>query len=86
MKKEKLQAVALKYPEDADAPFIVAKSKGVLAEKLLKIAEDNKIPIVKNDFVSNVLTTQEIGSYIPQETWGIIAKIFTIIIDNNKKM
>lgn len=31
--KEVLSAVSLKYPGDAEAPFITAKSKGELAKK-----------------------------------------------------
>lgn len=83
MAKEKTNAsteiFALKYPEGADCPFISAKAKGQLAEKLLRIAEENDVPVVKDEFLSGILTFEEIGSAIPMETWEIVAKIFAHI-------
>lgn len=86
MKKVENSAVALKYPENADLPFISAKAKGKLAEKLIEIAEKNKIPVVKDEFVANILSVQEIGSAIPESTWEIVAKIFAAVVEANKKL
>lgn len=86
MKKNNVSAITLKYPESADLPFISAKAKGVLAEKLIKIANENKIPVVKNDIAANILSLQEIGSAIPEETWEIVAKIFAVVVESNKKL
>ena len=36
---KELKAVALKYPENAEAPFISAVGKGLAAEKILEIAQ-----------------------------------------------
>lgn len=80
------KAVALKYPSGADAPFIAAKAKGVLAERLIAIAEEQHIPVVENKIAADILTFEEIGACIPEETWEIIAKIFAFVVDNNKKM
>ena len=84
MKKENepLKAVALKYPCGSDAPFIAAKAKGVLAQKLVEIAEEQKIPVVEDKIAADILTAEEIG----EETWKIIAQIFAFVMDNNKKM
>ncbi|MBQ6028268.1 MAG: EscU/YscU/HrcU family type III secretion system export apparatus switch protein [Treponema sp.] len=83
MKNEK-KAVALKYPEGAAAPLLVASGKGRLAEKMLEIAEREKIPMVKNAELADFLTLQELGSVIPQETWEIVAKIFAFFVDLKK--
>lgn len=82
LKNEK-SAVALKYPENADAPFITAKSRGALAKKMLEIAKENAVPIIKNEIAAEILTAEEIGSSIPEETWEIIAKIFAFLIEKN---
>ena len=84
--QDKNIAVALKYPENADAPFITAKSRGALAKKMLEIAEKNKIPIVKNDIAAEILTAEEIGEAIPEETWEIIAKIFAFLMEKNENL
>lgn len=86
MKEVEHSAVALKYPEKADLPFISAKAKGKLAEKLIEIAEQNKIPVIKDEFAANILSVQEIGSAIPESTWEIVAKIFAAVVEANKKL
>ena len=71
--------VAIRYPSDAECPFISLKAKGQLAEKLLDIAAENEIPVVEDAFLSGILTAEEIGASIPIETWEIVAKIFAHI-------
>lgn len=83
MKNEK-KAVALKYPQGASAPLIAASAKGYLAEKMLEIAEREKIPLVKNGELTDFLTVQEIGSIVPPETWEAVAKIFAFVADLKK--
>ncbi len=73
------KAVALKYPSQASAPFIVAKGRGELAEKILKVANECKVPIEKNLQLVDILTIQEVGSCIPTETYEIVAKIFAFV-------
>lgn len=72
-------AVALKYPSGAYAPFIAAKQKGILAQKMIDIAVENNIPVVENELVNNILMMQEIGDFIPEETWEAVAGIFAFI-------
>lgn len=74
------KAVALKYPEGVPAPFVTAAARGALAEKLLEIAEENLIPVVKNDSMADVLSVQEIGSFVPEETWNVLAGIFAFVL------
>ena len=86
MKKDVLKAVALKYPEKANLPFVAAAAKGELAKKLLKIAEEQKIPVVKDITAANILSVQEVGSAIPENTWEIVAKIFAAVVECEKKL
>lgn len=83
--KEK-KAVVLKYPENASAPFITASAKGQLAEKIMQIAKECNVPVVENEIAANVLSLQEIGSAIPEETWGIVAEIFAVVVESQKKV
>ena len=73
-------AVALRYPEWADAPYISAKAKGSVAERLVRIAEENDVPVVENAEMANVLSLQNLGSFIPEETYAAIATIFAFIL------
>lgn len=74
------KAVALRYPEWADAPYIAAKAKGVLAERLVKVASENGVPVVQNPEMADVLSIHRFGESIPEETYAAIAAIFAFVI------
>ena len=81
---KELKAVALKYPENAEAPFISAVGKGLAAEIILEIAKEHSIPVVENEIAADVLSAQEIGSMIPENTWEIVAQIFSVVVKYGK--
>ena len=80
MEEEIFEAVALRYPEWADAPYISAKAKGSVAKRLVEIADENGIPIVENVEMANVLSLQNVGSFIPESTYSAIATIFAFVV------
>ena len=73
------KAVALKYTQELPAPFIVAKGKGELARKIKAIADTNGISIVEDQMLAEGLIELELGSFIPEEYYEIIAKIFVFV-------
>ena len=73
------KAAVLSYPKDSPAPFLTAKGKGFLAEKIIEIAKENSIPVVINIEATEIISLQEIGEFIPEETYEILAKIFAFI-------
>lgn len=74
------KAVALKYPKGADAPFITAIGQGAVAEKILEIANENEVAIIQNEPLTNFLSVQQIGSFVPESTFEVLAKIFAFVI------
>ena len=74
------KAVALKYTEDLPAPFIAARGKGSLASKLVRIAEDAGLPIQRDNDLSEILFQLEVGSFIPEELYEIIARLYTFVL------
>lgn len=79
------KAVALKYPEGAPSPFITASARGEAAERLAEIAKESGIAVVENANLADVLTLGEIGSYVPEETWGVLAGIFAFVLQAQAK-
>ena len=77
-------AVSLKYPENTDAPFISAKESGILAQRMVEIAQENSIPVIENNIAANVLSMRQIGECIPESTWEAIAEIFAFIKNTEK--
>lgn len=70
-------AVALKYnPEEEPAPIILTMGVGVLAEQIIKIGLENKIPIMRNvDLARELYTKGHISDYIPEDTYEAVAEI-----------
>lgn len=85
----KKTATALSYPEGSKAPFITAQGRDGTAEKMLEIAKQHNIPVFSEPLTSEILSLYELGDYIPEETYEIIAKIVSFIrrVENeeNKK-
>lgn len=73
------RAVAIQYNKKLPAPFITAKGRGFLADRLMKIAEKYSIPVVKDDLLSETLYIMEPGQYIPEEVFEIVAEILVFI-------
>jgi FlhB-like protein len=74
------KAVALKYPEGAEAPFVVANGKGLLAKRIIEEARQNDIRIEENTPLVEFLSEIQVGSLVPPETWEVLAQIFSVII------
>ena len=82
---EIFSAVALRYPEWADAPYISAKAKGSVAHRLVDIAKAHDVPIVEDESLANVLSIQSVGSLIPESTYSAIATIFAFVVNLEKR-
>lgn len=68
------QAIGLKYDEK-DAPKVVAKGFGDLAEEIIKAAKDNGVLVHEDPYLSELLTRLDLGQEIPQELYYVIAEL-----------
>lgn len=78
-KIKKLIAIALKYKRDLNAPKIVAKGQGTMAEQILKIAQENNIEIVQDEDLATILSILEVDEYIPFEAYAAVAGILQVL-------
>lgn len=75
-------AVALKYDDgdDSKAPMVVAKGQRKVAEKIIKIARENDIPIKESPPLARALfKTAVVGEEIPYEYYRAVAEILAEI-------
>ena len=74
-------AIALEYdPADHDAPRVIAKGAGYIAERIREIAGENGIPIVRKPDLAQVLfRTVEVGRTIPVELYKAVADILAYV-------
>ena len=79
--KQKVKtAVALAYdPNEDGAPRVIASGKGILAEKIIEQAKDNKIPVHQDDKLAQTLSKLEIGEMIPPELYEVVAEILIFV-------
>ncbi len=70
-------AIALKYnPPEEVAPIILTMGAGYMAEQIIKIGLENKIPIMRNvDLARELYSKGKISDYIPERTYEAVAEI-----------
>ncbi len=74
---KKNKAVALKYNSETDqAPVIIASGYGEVANKIINIAEQNGIPVYRDDSAASLMCMLDVGSTIPPELYEVIAAIY----------
>jgi flagellar biosynthesis protein FlhB len=70
-------AIALAYNREIDAaPYILAMGENLLAERIIKIAEQNDIPVVRNIKLAHKLWENgDVYEYVPEDTYEVVAEI-----------
>lgn len=87
MEEKKIRkATALSYSPGKDrAPKVIASGKGVIAEKILEKAAEEKIPVIENPELAGQLSEISIGSEIPGELYEVVAEILAFVSRVDKK-
>ncbi|MCC8109973.1 MAG: EscU/YscU/HrcU family type III secretion system export apparatus switch protein [Planctomycetes bacterium] len=79
-------AVALRYNEDKEAaPRVLARGAGNVAQKILDIAKEQKIPIREDPDLVEALAKLDIGSLIPTELYPAVAEVLAFVYRQNQK-
>ena len=74
-------AVALQYDRETDqAPRIVATGRGLIAEQILALAEDNDIVIEANPVLAEALSQVEVDDVIPVELYEAVAAVIGFVL------
>ncbi|AEA33595.1 EscU/YscU/HrcU family type III secretion system export apparatus switch protein [Hippea maritima] len=80
MDKDSKKAVALRYKNQEDnAPKVVAKGRGFLADKIEKTAKKHSIYIEKDPLLAESLYKVKLNEEIPEELYEAVAKILAYI-------
>jgi flagellar biosynthesis protein len=82
--KENKTAVALAYNPGDAAPKILATGKGELAQRIIDTANENKVPVHRDDKLAETLSKLQIGNTIPPELYDVIAEILVFVRDMDK--
>lgn len=78
--KKVKEVVALTYKQNLEnAPTVIAKGKGAIAENLIKIAQEHQIPIQEDPSLVALLGQLDINESIPEELYQAVAEVFAFI-------
>lgn len=77
---DKKTAVALRYDVDKDqAPLILATGRGQIADEIVRVAEENKVPLYEDSELSSVLSKLELDAEIPPELYVLVAEVLFFV-------
>lgn len=74
-------AVAIQYdPEEMEAPVVVAKGAGAVAERIKEMAREHDVAVVENRPLARALfDTVPIGSEIPADLYQAVAEVLAFV-------
>jgi len=79
-------AVALEYEQGSrDAPVVVAKGRGYLAEEIMKVARENGVLVEANPMLAEALSGVELDQSIPHELYAAVAEVIGFVLRTKKK-
>ena len=72
--------MALQYDRQTmRAPKVVAKGRGILAERLIAMARENHIPVVEDKLLVEALDQLNLNQEIPGELYQVVAGILVAV-------
>jgi flagellar biosynthesis protein len=87
MKDKIRKAAVLKYKHQIDrAPVLVAKGKGIVADRIIEMARKHSIPIQSDPALVEVLGQLDIDQEIPPELYRAVAQILAYVYKMTKKL
>jgi flagellar biosynthesis protein len=86
MKDKMKKAAALSYKEGQEAPIVTALGRGETADRIIKTAKENDVPIFENENLVSTLIHLELGEQIPQELYSVVAEVLVFISDIENKL
>ncbi len=73
-------AIAIRYDMDRDkAPLVIATGRGPVADEILRIADDNKIPLYEDPELAKLLSKLELDIEVPPELYTLVAEVLFFV-------
>ncbi|SEN31024.1 EscU/YscU/HrcU family type III secretion system export apparatus switch protein [Paenibacillus sp. OV219] len=80
------KAVALKYePGERNAPVVVAKGQGRIAEAILEKAAENGVPVQQDKSLVEVLSKLDLDQEVPPELYALVAEILSFVYRSDQR-
>jgi flagellar biosynthesis protein len=72
-------ASALTYDTEDVAPRVVASGSGLLAERIIDVAEEHEVPIREDRVLAEALAALNVGDLIPPELYQVVAEVLAFV-------
>ena len=80
------KAVALRYvPPQDRAPKVTAKGSGLLAQKIIELAQKHGIPIKEDPVLIQILSQLDFYQEIPPSIYVVVAEILAFVYSVNNR-
>lgn len=73
------KSVAIKYEKGLPAPFILAKGREELADRIVELAEQNGVPIVERTELVEALYMVDVGAFLPEQFFEAVAELLVFV-------
>jgi len=84
--KEPKKAAALRYEHGRDqAPKVVARGRGKIAEKIVALAHEHNVPLVEDRNLVQMLEALDVDTDIPAELYRAVAEVLVFVYRLNKE-
>lgn len=79
------KAVALKYtPGQSEAPVVIAKGQGFVADMILQKAKDNGVAVQEDAALVEVLSKLDLDQQIPAELYQLVAEVLSYVYQSDR--
>lgn len=87
MKDRVRKAAVLKYKHQIDrAPTLVAKGRGIVADRIVEMARKHRIPVESDPALVEVLSQLDIDQEIPPDLYRAVAQVLAYVYKMTKKL
>ena len=81
---ERQLAVALRHLKGRDdAPRVVAKGRGSVADRILDLARAHGVPVHRDTDLAEVLVRLDLGEWVPPELYKAVAEVLAYLYKMN---
>ncbi|QFR49532.1 type III secretion system protein [Sulfurimonas lithotrophica] len=82
----KQKAAALRYDKAKEnAPRVIAKGEGKVADNIIKVAELHNLPIKKDEDLIELLSKVELDKEVPEALYKVVAELFSFVYKVTRK-
>ena len=79
------KAISLQYKKGKNAaPKVNAKGQGWMADRIIKMAQENNIPIREDKDLLHLLSEIDVGQEVPESLYKVVAELLAWVYQINQ--